>query len=110
MRYLTSIVLTCVLGYGLVPSLTEAREPHQRVAITLGGRYCSFHTNDLAEALRRVSGVIGVDFDSYSGHVIVVMRAGKVNPDHLLAAVRQIKGEGYYCTAKFDGEAGRIEY
>jgi hypothetical protein len=44
------------------------------------------------------------------GNVIVVMKAGKVNPDQLLSAIRQIKGDGYYCTGQFNGEPGRIEY
>jgi hypothetical protein len=112
MTYLISLFFTCVLGYGLIPSLTEATEAeaHQRVAIRLEGRYCFFHTNDLTQALTQVSGVIGVDFDSFPGHVIVVMKAGKVNPDHLLAAVRQTKGDGYHCTGEFEGEPGKLEY
>lgn len=108
MRYLLSFVLTVVLGYALVPSWTEAAQ--QRVVIKIGGRYCSFHTIDLSQSLKRVSGVIDVDFDSMAGHVIVVMRAGKVNPDHLLAAIQQIKGEGYKCTGRFNGEPGKVEY
>lgn len=108
MRYLLRLFLICVLGYALIPNVTEAAQ--QRVAIKLGGRYCGFHTIDLAEALKRVSGVIDVDFESLRGNVIVVMKAGKVNPDHLLAAVRQIKGEGYYCTGQFNGEPGKVEY
>jgi hypothetical protein len=110
MTYLISLFLICVLGYGLIPSLTEAEEVRQRVSIRLGGRYCLFHTNDLAQALTRVSGVMGVDFDSFPGHVIVVMKAGKVNPDHLLAAVRHTSGEGYHCIGEFEGEPGKLEY
>jgi hypothetical protein len=109
MKSLISLFLTLVLGYALVPSLTEAA-PQQRIAIKLGGRYCDFHTIDVEQALKRVAGVVEVDMNSYPGRVMIVMRAGKVNPDHLLAAVQQIKGEGYYCTAKFDGEASKIEY
>jgi len=110
MTYLISLFLICVLGYGLIPSLTEAEEVRQRVSIRLEGRYCLFHTNDLAQALTRVSGVMGVDFDSFPGHVIVIMKAGKVNPDQLLGAVRQIKGDGYHCTGEFEGEPGKLEY
>jgi hypothetical protein len=110
MTYLISLFLTCVLGYGLIPSLTEAEEVRQRVSIRLEGRYCLFHTNDLGQALTHVSGVIGVDFDSFPGHVIVTMKAGKVNPDHLLAAVRHTRGEGYQCKGEFEGEPGKLEY
>jgi hypothetical protein len=109
MTYLISLVLACVLGYGLIPSLGEAAEVRQRVSIRLEGRYCLFHTNDLSQALTQVSGVVGVEFDSFPGHVIVIMKAGKVNPDHLLAAIRQIKGEGYQCKGDFEGEPGRLE-
>ena len=110
MTYLISLFLTCVLGFGLIPSMTEATEAHQRAAIRLGGRYCFFHTIDLKQALTRVPGVIEVDFETVIGYVIVEMKAGKVNPDHLLAAIQQTKGDGYYCTGKFDGEPGKLEH
>ena len=110
MTYLISLILTCVLGYGLLPSMTEATEAHQRVVIRLAGRDCFFHTIDLTQALTRVSGVMGVDFKTFKGHVIIEMKAGKVNPDHLLGAVRQIKGDGYHCTGEFEGEPGKLEY
>jgi hypothetical protein len=69
-----------------------------------------FHTIDLTQALTRVSGVMGVDFETVTGHVIIEMKAGKVNPDHLLAAIQQTKGDGYYCTGKFEGEPGKLEH
>ena len=109
MTYLISLFLTCVLAYGLIPSLAEAADVRQRVSIRLEGRYCFFHTNDLTQALTQVSGVLGVDFDSFPGHVIVTMKAGKVNPDHLLAAIRHTKGEGYHCLGEFEGEPGKLE-
>ncbi|MFI5247418.1 MAG: hypothetical protein ACHQWV_02565 [Nitrospirales bacterium] len=108
MRKLLSLFLLCVLGFALIPNLTEAAQ--QRVTIKLGGRYCRFHLFDLTASLKRVSGVIDVDFETLNGHVIVVMNAGKVNPDHLLSAIHQVKGDGYYCDGKFSGEPGRIEY
>jgi hypothetical protein len=109
MTYLISLFLACVLGYGLIPSVAEATEVRQRVSIRLDGRYCLFHTHDLTQALTQVSGVVGVDFDSFPSHVIVTMRAGKVNPDHLLAAVRRTKGEGYQCSGEFVGDPGKLE-
>ena len=108
LRKLLSLFFIFVLGYALFPNTTEAAQ--QRIAIRLGGRYCLFHTFDLAQALKRVSGVVDADFETMRGNVIVVMKAGKVNPDHLLAAIRQIRGDGYYCTGQFNGEPGRIEY
>jgi hypothetical protein len=110
MTYLISLFLTCVLGYGLIPSLTEAKEARQRVSIRLEGRYCLFHTKDLGEALTHVSGVVSVDFDTFPRHVIVVMRAGQVNPDQLLAAVKNTRGEGYHCRGEFEGDPGKVEY
>ncbi len=110
MRKLLNFFLLFVflLGSMSFPNLTEAAK--QRVAIKFGGRYCTFHIADMAESLKRVAGVIGVDFNTMRGNVIVAMKAGEVNPDHLLAAIRQIKGEGYYCTAQFNGEPGKVEY
>jgi hypothetical protein len=108
MRKVLSLFLIFVLGFALIPDWTRAAQ--QRVTIKLGGKYCRFHLFDLTESLKRVSGVIDVDFETLNGHVIVVMNAGKVNPDHLLSAVQQVKGDGYYCNGKFSGEPGRIEY
>src|SRR5262245_19974988 len=110
MTYLISLFLTCVLGYGLIPSVTEAGEVRQRVSIRLEGRHCLFHVNQLAQALTQVSGVLGVDFDVFPRHVVGLMKAGKVNPDHLLAAIRQTRGEGYQCTGEFEGDPGKLEY
>jgi len=107
MKKLLSLLLVVALGYALIPSLTEAAQ--QRVAIRLGGRFCKFHIIDLAASLKRVSGVIDVDFEAIRGNVIVVMKAGQVNPDHLLSAIRQVKGDGYYCRGEMNGEPGRIE-
>jgi hypothetical protein len=108
MRKLLNLFLIIVVGYVLIPNIADAAT--QRVAIKLDGRYCLFHIYELGEALKGVSGVINVDFETMQGNVIVVMNAGKVNPDHLLSAIRQIKGDGYYCTGKFNGEPGKVEY
>jgi hypothetical protein len=108
MKKILSLFLILVLGYALTLDLGMAAQ--QRVTIKLSGRYCRFHIFDLTESLKRVSGVLGVDFETLNGNVIVVMDAGKVNPDHLLSAIHQVKGDGYYCSGKFNGEPGRIEY
>lgn len=109
MKQLLSLFLIMFAGYGLIPNMT-AEAATQRVAIQLSGRYCLFHIYDVAEALKRVPGVLGVDMDALLHHAIVIMDAGKVNPDHLLAAIRRIKGEGYECRGKFNGEPGKVEY
>jgi len=108
MRKLLSLCFIMLVGYGLLPDIANAAK--QRVVIQLSGRYCLFHTYDVAEALKRVSGVLGVDMDSVPSSAIVVMDAGKVNPDHLLSAIRHIKGEGYECRGRFNGEPGKVEY
>jgi len=108
MKHALALMLIVCVAWVAFPNMTEAAQ--QRVAIRLTGRYCMFHAFDLEQALKRVAGVIGVDFESMRGNVIVVMRAGQVNPDHLLAAVRQVKGDGYYCRGEFNGEPGKVEY
>jgi hypothetical protein len=108
MKHALALMLIVCVAWAAFPNMTEAAQ--QRVAIRLTGRYCMFHAFDLEQALKRVAGVIGVDFESMRGNVIVVMRAGQVNPDHLLAAVRQVKGDGYYCKGEFNGEPGKVEY
>ena len=108
MKQLLGLFIVLTLGSALLPDLTEAAQ--QRVAIRISGRYCLFHAFDLEQALKRVSGVMAVDFEAMRGNVIVVMKAGKVNPDHLLSAVRGVKGDGYYCRGEFNGEPGKVEY
>ncbi len=108
MRRLFGLLLLVVMGYGVIPDFVDAAQ--QRVVIQLSGRYCLFHSYELGEALKRVSGVLGVDFEAMQSHVVVVMDAGKVNPDHLLAAIHGIKGEGYHCKGQFNGEPGKVEY
>jgi hypothetical protein len=108
MRTVLSLLILFIFGSVINPALADAAQ--QRVAIRLAGRYCMFHAFDLEQALKRVSGVIGVDFESMRGNVIIIMRAGQVNPDHLLSAVRQVKGDGYYCKGEFNGEPGKVEH
>jgi hypothetical protein len=108
MRKLLCLLFITLVGYGVIPHIVQAAT--QRVAIQLSGRYCFFHTYDVAEALKRVHGVLGVDLESVQHQVIVIMDAGKVNPDHLLAAIRGIKGEGYQCKGRFESEPGKVEY
>ena len=59
MRKLLCLCFIILVGHGLIPQVVQAAT--QRVAIVLSGRYCLFHTYDVAEALKRVPGVVGVD-------------------------------------------------
>jgi hypothetical protein len=108
MRKLLWLLFITLVGSGSIPTIAQAAT--QRVAIQLTGRYCLFHTYDVAEALKRVPGVVGVDLESVKTNVIVIMDAGKVNPDNLLSAIKRIKGDGYECRGRFDGEPGKVEY
>lgn len=108
MKHLRMCVFVLTLSSLLLPNFVMAAT--QRVAIRITGRYCMFHAVDLEKALMHVAGVIDVDFESMRENVVVVMNAGKVNPDHLLAAVRGVRGKGYYCKGEFNGEPGIVEY
>jgi hypothetical protein len=81
----------------------------QRVNIKLSGEYCMFYLLDLEKALKKVPGVKGLDFETMKNHVIVTIVPGKVNPRLLLSAVRSVKGEGYRCNGRFDGEPGPVQ-
>jgi hypothetical protein len=81
----------------------------QRVNIKLSGQYCLFYLVDLEKALKKVPGVKGLDFETMKNHVIVTIVPGKVDPKSLLSAVRSIKGIGYRCYGRFDGEPGPVQ-
>ena len=91
----------------LCASASEAAS--QRVNIKLSGEYCLFYLLDLEKALKKVPGVKGLDFETMKNHVIVTIVPGKVNPKSLLSAVRSIKGKGYRCNGRFDGEPGPVQ-
>lgn len=107
MKHVLNLAFIVVFGVVLYSSDTEAG--HQSVNIRLGGKYCSFYEVDLAKELRQIPGVTDVDFQTMRGHVYVTVVAGKVNPNSLLAAIRRVKGDGYYCTGQFEGEPARVE-
>jgi hypothetical protein len=108
MKYLLTACLVVLLGLTMLPEVMAGAQ--QRVVIRIGGKYCMFHSLELAQALKRVSGVMSVDFETMRGNVIVLVRAGKVNPDHLLSAFQSIKGDGYFCKGEFNGDPGKVEY
>ena len=107
MRHLSNCSLIVAIAIFLCAGKAEAAT--QRVNIKLGGEYCQFYLIEVDKALKNVEGVKGVDFDTMTAHVVVIMVAGKVNPRHLLSAVRSVKGEGYHCIGSFEGEPGPIQ-
>jgi hypothetical protein len=107
MKHLLNLAFIVALGVILFSGETEAAQ--QTVNIRLGGKYCAFYEIDLAKELKQVPGVTDVDFQTMRGHVYVTMIAGKVHPNSLLAAIRRVKGDGYYCIGQFEGEPGRVE-
>jgi len=107
MKYWLNLAVLIALGALFFSGETEAAQ--QTVNIRLGGKYCAFYQVDLEKELKHVPGVTDVDFLTMRGHVYVTMMAGKVNPNSLLAAIRRVKGDGYYCTGQFEGEPGRVE-
>jgi hypothetical protein len=107
MKYLLSLAL--VVAFGVILFSSESEAAQQTVNIRLGGKYCGFYQIDVAKELKQIPGVTEVDFETMRGHVYVTMIAGKVHPNTLLSAIRRVKGDGYYCTAQFEGEPGKIE-
>jgi copper chaperone CopZ len=99
-------VVAIVAGF-LCANASEAAS--QRVNIKLSGQYCLFYLVDLEKALKKVPGVKGLDFETMKNHVIVTIVPGKVDPKSLVSAVRSIKGTGYRCNGRFDGEPGPVQ-
>jgi hypothetical protein len=107
MKYPLRLTLIVTIGLILFSSVSEAAQ--QTVNIRLTGKYCGFYEIDVARELKQVPGVTEVDFETMRGHVYVTMIAGKVHPNALLAAIRRVRGDGYYCKGQFEGEPGKIE-
>ena len=101
--------LTLVIAFGFILYSGESKAAHQTVNIRLDGRYCGFYLTDIAKELKQVPGVTELDFESMREHVYVTMIAGKVHPKALLSAIRRVKGDGYYCIGKFEGEPGKVQ-
>jgi periplasmic mercuric ion binding protein len=92
-------------------AVSEKKEPPvQRTILSMSGTYCEFYLVDVEAAISDVPGVKDVDLTTMQGHAIVTYVAGKMNPNHLLAAVRSVKGDGYRCKAEIekDGVGGKV--
>ena len=91
-----SLVLAVVVLLG-GPTVWAA---DQKVTLMLGGKFCEFYPEAIETALKKVSGVTGVDLKSKKGHAVVDVEAGKVKPDQLADAVNAVKGGGWHCKAE----------
>jgi hypothetical protein len=107
MRFLLKCTPAVAIAMVLCAGMAEAAI--QRVNIKLGGEYCKFYLLEVDKALKKVPGVKGVDFQTMKNHVIVTMMHGKVKPQQLLSAIHSVRGEGYNCTGRFDGEPGPVQ-
>lgn len=98
MLYRRMLSVAVVLGVGLVASFAEAAD--QQVVLMLGGESCEKHMRAVRTALKGVEGVKSVDLGSMQGHAIVLVEAGRVKPEQLMAAVGGVKGTNWHCTAE----------
>ena len=97
MKTLRTLVLV-VVALSILEISAFAAE--QKVTLMLGGKFCEFYPEAIETALKKVSGVTGVDLKSKKGHAVVDVEAGKVKPDQLADAVNAVKGEGWHCKAE----------
>ena len=89
-----------VLAVGVFLCAATVWAANQKVTLMLGGKSCEFYPEAVETALKKVSGVTGVDLKSKKGHAVVEVEAGKVTPDQLADAVNAVKGEGWHCKAE----------
>ena len=93
-------MFSLVFAIGVVLVGVTAWAADQKVTLMLGGKFCEFYPEAVETALKKVSGVTGVDLKSKKGHAVVEVEAGKVTPDQLADAVNGVKGEGWHCKAE----------
>ena len=93
-------MFSLVFAIGVVLVGVTAWAADQKVTLMLGGKFCEFYPEAVETALKKVSGVTGVDLKSTKGHAVVDVEAGKVKPDQLADAVNAVKGEGWHCKAE----------
>lgn len=98
MFYRRTLSVAVICTAGLLASMAEAA--NRQVTLMLGGTSCETHVKEVRAALKRVDGVRAVDFDSMPGHAIVLVEAGRVKPEQLMAAVGGVKGTNWHCTAE----------
>jgi mercuric ion binding protein len=87
------IGLTCALA-------TPVFAGEEKVMVMLGGKFCEAYLGDVEAALTKLSGVKAVDVKSMKGHAVVTLDGKKVSAGQLAAAVKGVKGDGWYCTGE----------
>ena len=87
------IGLTCALA-------TPVFAAEQKIILMLGGKFCEAYLGDVETALTKLSGVKAVDVKSMKGHAVVTLDGKNVNAGQLAAAVKRVKGDGWYCTGE----------
>lgn len=98
MIYRRMLSMGVLLGIGVLTALAEGAD--QQVVLMLGGESCANHMRAVGTALKKVEGVKSVDLGSMQGHAIVRAEAVSIKPEQLTAAVGEIKGTNWYCTAE----------
>jgi mercuric ion binding protein len=95
----TIIKIGCLIGL-FCAMATPVFAADQKIMLMLGGKYCEAYLGDVEAALTKVSGVKSVDIRSMKGHAVVTLDGMKVKTDQLVAAVKEVKGDGWYCTGE----------
>lgn len=92
-----SIVLFAVLsGYvGLSQGAIE-----EKVVLMFDGKQCIAYLGEVESALKKIVGVKAVDMKSMKGHAIVTVQGDKAEPNQLVKAVNEVKGDGWHCSAQ----------
>src|SRR2546422_8815155 len=88
-----------VVAVGVFLCAATVWAANQKVTLMLGGKFCEFYPEAIETALKKVSGVTGVELKSKKGHAVVEVEAGKGTADQLGDAVKHVKGEGRDCEA-----------
>lgn len=97
MRSIMTFGFAVVFGMSLLVSVAGAAD--QAVTLTLGGNFCEFYPKNITEGLMAVKGVKAVDLKSMKGHAVVT-HDGSVKPETLVAAMKDVKGKEWFCTAE----------
>ena len=91
------VKLICVIGLMCLMA-TPVIAGEEKVMLMVGGKYCDAYVGHVQYALTKVAGVKTVDLKSMKGHAVVTIEPGKVKPEQLVAAVKGVKGDSWYCT------------
>jgi mercuric ion binding protein len=95
----TIIKAGCLLGF-VCALATPVFAGEEKVMVMLGGKFCEAYLGDVEATLTKVSGVKAVDVKSMKGHAVVTLDGKKVSAGQLVAVVKGVKGDGWYCTGE----------